>query len=148
MTDSGSKSFRHRAPRVIGVDVPRHSNTEAERNRLATGIEQVAESVIITDADARITYVNPAFERVSGYARDEVIGQNPRLLQSGLQPASFYEAMWAAITNGVPWRADFVNRRKDGTLFTDEAVISPIRDSAARSRATWPSSATSRTSGR
>jgi PAS domain S-box-containing protein len=101
----------------------------SERNRLAAGIEQVAESVIITDADARITYVNPAFERVTGYARDEVIGKNPRLLQSGLQPASFYEAMWAAITNGVPWRADFVNRRKDGTLFTEEAVISPVRDS-------------------
>jgi PAS domain S-box-containing protein len=101
----------------------------SERNRLAAGIEQVAESVIITDREARITYVNPAFERVTGYTRDEVIGKNPRLLQSGLQTPSFYEAMWAAITNGVPWRADFVNRRKDGTLFTEEAVISPVRDS-------------------
>ena len=101
----------------------------SERYRLASAIEQVAESVIITDADARITYVNPAFERVTGYTRDEVIGRNPRLLKSGLQTPSFYEAMWAALTNGVPWRADFVNRRKDGTLFTEEAVISPVRDS-------------------
>ncbi|MGA2514290.1 MAG: EAL domain-containing protein [Candidatus Limnocylindrales bacterium] len=128
MTDSRSKSVRHRAPRAIAVDATEHSNAEAERDRLASGIEQVAESVIITDREARITYVNPAFERVTGYTRDEVIGQNPRLLKSGLQPASFYEAMWAALTNGVPWNGDFVNRRKDGSLFTEEAVISPVRD--------------------
>jgi len=114
----------------VGVDVTQQSNTEGERDRLATAVEQVAESVIVTDADARITYVNAAFEKVSGYARDEVIGRNPRLLKSGLQTASFYEAMWAALTNGVPWKADFVNRRKDGTLFTDEVVISPVRDPA------------------
>ncbi|MGA3031569.1 MAG: EAL domain-containing protein [Candidatus Limnocylindrales bacterium] len=101
----------------------------SERDRLAAGLEQVAESVIVTDRDARITYVNPAFERVTGYARDEVIGRNPGLLKSGLQPASFYEAMWAALTNGVPWKGHFVNRRKDGTLYTEEAVISPVRDS-------------------
>jgi PAS domain S-box-containing protein len=91
-------------------------------------IEQVTESVIITDRDPRITYVNPSFERVTGYSRDEVIGQNPRLLKSGFQTPSFYVAMWAAITSGSAWSADFVNRRKDGTLFTEEAVISPIRD--------------------
>ena len=102
----------------------------SERDRLASGIEQVVESIIITDADARITYVNPAFERVTGYTRDEVIGQNPSLLKSGLQPLSFYAAMWAALTNGLPWRADLVNRRKDGRLFTEETVISPIRDAS------------------
>jgi len=101
----------------------------SDRDRLASGIEQVAESIIITDADARITYVNPAFERVTGYTRDEVIGQNPRLLKSGLETPSFYEAMWAALTNSVPWVGDLVNRRKDGSLFTEESVISPVRDS-------------------
>jgi PAS domain S-box-containing protein len=102
----------------------------SERDRLASGIAQVAESIIITDRDARITYVNPAFERVTGYSRDEVIGQNPSLLKSGVQPASLYAAMWAVLTNGVPWSGDLVNRRKDGTLFTEEAVISPVRDSS------------------
>ena len=95
--------------------------------RLASAVGQAAESVIITDADGRITYVNPAFERVTGYARDEVVGKNPRMLKSGIQTPWFYDAMWAALTNGLPWRADLVNRRKDGTLFTEETVISPIR---------------------
>jgi PAS domain S-box-containing protein len=112
----------------IGVDVTEQSNTESERDRLAAGIAQVAESIIITDREARITYVNRAFERVTGYARDEVIGQNPRLLKSGLQTPWFYDAMWAALSNGMPWVGDLVNRRKDGTLFTEEAVISPVRD--------------------
>ena len=112
----------------IGVDVTEQSNTKAERDRLAAGIAQVAESIIITDRDARITYVNRAFERVTGYTRDEVIGQNPRLLKSGLQTPWFYDAMWAALTSGSPWVGDLINRRKDGTLFTEEAVISPVRD--------------------
>jgi PAS domain S-box-containing protein len=102
----------------------------AERDRLIAAIEQVTESVIITDLDARITYVNRAFERVTGYGRDEVIGQNPRFQKSGLQTPWFYDAMWASLTNGVPWSADFVNRRKDGALHTEEVVISPIRDSS------------------
>jgi PAS domain S-box-containing protein len=100
----------------------------SERDRLATAVEQVAESVIITDADARITYVNPAFERVTGYTRDEVMGKNPRILKSGLHMPWFYDSMWASLTNRLTWVADLVNRRKDGTLFTEETVISPIRD--------------------
>jgi PAS domain S-box len=114
----------------VGVDITQRLQTEAERDRLATAIEQAAESVVITDLDARITYVNPAFERVTGYTREDVIGRNPRILSSGLQPRSFYEAMWAALTSGNPWVADFINRRKDGALFAVEAVISPIRDAA------------------
>jgi PAS domain S-box-containing protein len=110
---------------ALGIQMLRE---RTDRNRLATAIEQVAESVIITDADARISYVNPAFERVTGYGRAEVIGKNPRFLKSGLQTPWFYDAMWAALTNGLPWVADLVNRRKDGSLFTEETVISPIRD--------------------
>jgi len=114
----------------VGVDVTQQSKTEEQRDRLTNALEQVTESVMITDREARITYVNPAFERVTGYTRDEVMGKNPRILKSGLQTPWFYDAMWAALTNGLPWRADLVNRRKDGTLFTEEAVISPIRDSS------------------
>jgi len=101
-----------------------------DRDRLAAAIDQVTESVIITDLDARITYVNRAFERVTGYGRDEVIGQNPRFQKSGLQTPWFYDAMWASLSNGLPWSADFVNRRKDGSLHIEEVVISPIRDSS------------------
>ncbi len=114
----------------LGVDLTERSRAEVERDQLAIAVEQAAESIMITDLEARISYVNPAFERVSGYTRAEVIGQNPRLVSSGLQPPAFYEAMWAALTTGVPWVADFINRRKDGSLITEEAVITPIRDGA------------------
>lgn len=112
----------------VGIDVTERESTRRERDRLAMVIEQVTESVMIADLDARITYVNPAFERISGYRREEVVGRNPRFLSSGAQAPSFYEAMWATLTTGGSWVADFVNRRKDGSLYTEEAVISPIRD--------------------
>jgi PAS domain S-box-containing protein len=117
------------APTLSG-DITLQVRDLGERDRLAAAIDQVTESVIITDLDARITYVNRAFERVTGYGRDEVIGQNPRFQKSGLQTPWFYDAMWASLTNGLAWSADFVNRRKDGLLHTEEVVISPIRDSS------------------
>ena len=116
----------------LGVDLTEGHASAEEREQLAIAVDQVAESVMIADLDARITYVNPAFERVSGYSRAEVLGQNPRLLASGLQPRSFFEAMWAALTAGVPWVADFINRRKDGSVFTEEAVITPIRSGSGQ----------------
>jgi PAS domain S-box-containing protein len=103
------------------------AETQVERDRLATAVEQATESVVITDAEARIVYVNPAFERMTGYSRAEVIGANPRILKSGIQSTTFYDAMWAALSNGLPWVADMTNRRKDGTLFQEEAVFTPIR---------------------
>ncbi len=101
---------------------------EAERCRLATAIEQTAESVVITDQDANIVYVNPAFERTSGYAADEVIGRNPRILQSGQQTAAFYADMWSRLKAGATWTGELVNRRKDGTPYTEEASITPLVD--------------------
>jgi PAS domain S-box-containing protein len=101
---------------------------EAERRRLAVAIEQSAEAVVITDTAAEILYVNPAFEQVSGYTRDEVVGQNPRILKSGVQAPAFYAAMWASLASGQSFVGDLTNRHKDGSLFQEEAVISPIRD--------------------
>jgi PAS domain S-box-containing protein len=112
---------------VVVRDVAELRSGEAERARLSTAIEQSAEAVVITDTNARIEYVNPAFERVSGYTRDEVLGQNPRILKSGVQGPAFYAAMWAALTNGRSFVGDMTNRRKDGTLFQEAAVISPVR---------------------
>jgi PAS domain S-box-containing protein len=112
----------------IAVDITEYSNNATQRDQLAAVVEQATESVMIVDRDSRIIYVNPAFERVSGYTSAEVLGQNPRIISSGLQTPWFYDAMWAAITNGLPWVSDLVNRRKDGTLFTEEAIISAIHD--------------------
>ena len=115
----------------VAVDVTHQSETESERDRITAAVEQVTESVVITDLAGRITYVNPAFERVTGYSREEVLGQNPRIIKSGLQPRSFYEAMWASLTSGVPWVTnDLVNRRKDGSFFMEDAVMSPMRDAS------------------
>ena len=96
--------------------------------RLASAIEQSAEMVVITDTDAAIRYVNPAFEKITGYHSAEVLGQNPRLLKSGKQDAHFYQALWDCLRRGELWRGHFINRRKDGTLYEEDATISPIRN--------------------
>jgi PAS domain S-box-containing protein len=101
---------------------------EVERRRLVVAVEQTADAVVITDTAARIEYVNPAFEQASGYTRDEVLGQNPRILKSGEHGPAFYAAMWAALSSGSSFVGDLTNRRKDGSLYHEEAVISPIRD--------------------
>jgi PAS domain S-box-containing protein len=98
--------------------------------RLGTAIDQASDSVLITDTDARILYVNPAFERTSGYRRDEVVGQNPRLLASGEHPPAFYQDLWDTLTAGRTWHGEIVNKRKDGTRFIIDATIGPVRDAA------------------
>ncbi len=95
---------------------------------LRAAIEQSAESVVITDAQGMIMYVNPAFERITGYRSDEVVGQTPLILNSGAQDAAFYENLWATIISGRVWQGRFVNRKKDGSLYTEEATICPVRD--------------------
>ena len=109
-------------------DITEQKRAEAAIQRLAQAVEQAAESIVITDLAGTILYINPAFERVSGYTQAEALGQNPRLLKSGKQDAEFYRAMWATLTRGEVWRGHFSNKRKDGTLFDEEAVISPVRD--------------------
>ena len=102
--------------------------TQAEHIRISTAVEQAAEAVMITDRAANIVYVNPAFERLSGYSRAEVLGRNPRILKSGRQDAAFYRTLWATISAGRPWHGRFINRRKDGSLYFEEATITPVTD--------------------
>jgi len=123
------------AGRVIGAvsvvrDITDHKQADAERERLATAIEQAAETVVITDVHGAITYVNPAFELVTGYSRAEALGQNPRILKSGAQGAEFYRHLWDTVVSGRTWRGRLVNRSKDGRTFTEEAAISPVRDAS------------------
>jgi len=115
---------------AVASDVSQRRASQALLARLGSAVEQSSESVVIANTRAEIEYVNPAFERVTGYSREEVIGKNPRILQSGEQPPTFYQAMWATLLDGRAWVADFVNRRKDGTEFMEEAVVSPIRDAS------------------
>jgi PAS domain S-box-containing protein len=111
-------------------DMTERKRAEAENLLLATAIEQAAETVVITDRDAKIQYVNPAFTRTTGYTRDEALGQNPRVLKSGQHDARFYRELWATLTAGKLWRGEFTNRRKDGTLYMEEATIAPVRDAS------------------
>jgi PAS domain S-box-containing protein len=95
-------------------------------------VEQSAECIVVTDAAGTIQYVNPTFERVTGYTRAEAIGENPRLLKSGKQEAAFYRAMWDRLSRGESWTGTFVNRRKDGRLYEEQAVISPVKNAEGR----------------
>jgi two-component system cell cycle sensor histidine kinase/response regulator CckA len=112
----------------LATDITERKQAEDARLLLATAIDQAGESIVITDTTGAILYVNPAFERVTGYSRAEAIGQNSRLLKSGKHNRAFYEALWATITAGQVWQGRLVNRKKDGSLYTEEATISPVRD--------------------
>lgn len=101
-----------------------------EKVDLIAAIEQAAEAIVITDADANIRYVNPAFTDITGYTQAEVIGKNPRILKSGLHDAAFHEEMWRTIRAGNVWSGELINRRKDGSLYTEVATITPLRDSS------------------
>ena len=100
--------------------------------RLTTAIEQAEDMVVVTDAQGAIEYVNPAFERVTGYCRAEVLGKNPRLLKSGAQDDEFYRALWATVSGGKTWRGRLVNRRKDGSLYSQDSTMSRVLDADGR----------------
>ena len=112
---------------AVERDVTAERALWAEHERLVAAVEQTSDSVIIADLAGTIEYVNPSFERVSGYPRDEAVGQNPRILKSGHQPDAFYRALWRSLTRGESWTGPLINRRRDGTLYEEEATISPIR---------------------
>lgn len=111
------------------METPGHHPDTAILHR---AIVQSPSLVVVTDDSARITWVNPRFSEVTGYTRDEVIGQNPRILQSGRTPPEVYEALWEALEAGGAWRGEFENRRKDGERYWVEAVISAVRDDDGR----------------
>ena len=113
-------------------DITERKRAEAERKRLMAAIEQVGEVIVMTDAQGIIQFVNPAFERTTGYSREEAVGQNPRILKSGEQDELFYRNLWDTISGGRTWAGRMVNKRKDGTLYTEEATISPVRDASGR----------------
>jgi len=107
-------------------DISERKKADEQLRKLARAVEQSTESVIITDLDGIIEYVNDAFLRVTGYDRQEVIGQHPRLLKSGRTPDAAYQSLWRALKNGNSWQGEFINRRKDGSEYTDQARIIPI----------------------
>ncbi|MGM0644731.1 MAG: PAS domain S-box protein, partial [Thermodesulfobacteriota bacterium] len=101
---------------------------EAERERLMSAIEQVDEIIVITDKNGIIQYVNTAFEKITGYSPKEAIGKTPDILKSGEHESSFYKNLWETILGRHTWEGEFVNKKKDGSLYNEKAVISPVID--------------------
>jgi PAS domain S-box-containing protein len=112
------------------MDISEREQIEAERLKLAQAVEQSPESIVITNLEAEIEYVNQAFLHISGYSRQEVIGQNPRFLKSGQTNPETYIEMWDALTRGRPWQGELWNRKKDGSEFIEMAHIAPIKSPA------------------
>lgn len=103
-------------------------STQATLRRLAQAVEQSPNTIVITDLDANIVYVNQTFTKVTGYSRQEVVGRNPRILKSGKTPKRTYEDLWTHLTAGQEWRGELINKRKDGTEYIESALIAPICD--------------------
>ncbi len=103
---------------------------EGEINRLATVVEQVGEGILLTDLEGNIEYVNPAFEKITGYKKEDAIGNNPRFLKSGKHDSRFYKNMWDRITRGETWEGRLINRKKSGAYYYEETTISPIKDTS------------------
>jgi len=121
-------SDSHFRTSMIIRDITERRQTEETLVKLSSAIEQTADIVFITNRDGVIEYVNPSFEKVTGYTRQEVIGQTPRFLKSGIHNEEFYERLWDVILSGGVFRAEITNRKTSGELFLEEKTITPIRD--------------------
>jgi len=113
-------------------DITARKQADAERKRLMAAVEQSGEVIFMTDDEGIFQYVNPAFERTTGYSRKEVEGRTPRILNSGKQDQKFYRHLWKTISDGNIWAGRMVNRRSDGTSYTVEATVSPVRNPSGR----------------
>jgi len=116
---------------ILGVvlvfnDVTERKQADEKIRTLYQAIEQSPVSVMITDTDANIEYVNSAFEQITGYLSTEVLGQNPRKLKSGKTPPKLYQEMWQTITSGKAWQGEMMNRKKNGELYWENVHITPV----------------------
>ncbi len=116
----------------ILTDVTDRKASEESLTLLSTAVEQADDSIVVTDTGGVIRYVNASFERISGFRRAEVLGQTPKVLKGDRLDGTYHRKLWDAIGQSGIWRGTLINRRKDGTLFEEDAVISPVRDPSGR----------------
>jgi PAS domain S-box-containing protein len=112
----------------VGRDITERKHAEEQQQLLATAVEQAAESIVITDVGRSIEYVNPAFERHTGYTRSYAVGQDVRMLRSGEHDREFFSRMWTILKKGRVWTGRLIIKSKDGSLLEEEATISPVHD--------------------
>ena len=115
---------------AVKQDVTERKATERRLAMLSQVVEQAPSTVVITDRNGKIEYVNPHFTTLTGYAPEEVLGRNPRVLKSGLTPPAVFRELWSTILEGRVWRGELANRRKSGELFWEKITISPVLDPA------------------
>ena len=108
-------------------DIDDRLRMESELRKLAQAVEQSSESIVITNLNAEIEYVNEAFLEATGFTREDIIGKNPRILQTGKTPPETFRSLWAALTSGNAWQGEFVNQNKYGQEYIEHAIITPIR---------------------
>ncbi|MDR3368985.1 PAS domain S-box protein [Rhodoferax sp.] len=113
-------------------DITDRKRAECELRQFQRAVEQSPVSIIMTDTDARVQYVNPKFTEITGYSRDEILGQNPRLLKSGITADETYQQLWANLSVGKGWTGELCNRRKNGDVFWELARILPITDAVGQ----------------
>jgi PAS domain S-box-containing protein len=121
-----TKNSKPAGLRGLLIDISETKKMEADLKRLALAIDHSSDTIMITDTSGFIIYVNPAFEKITGYSKKEAQGKNPRLLQSGKLGKSFYIKLWKTISNGKTWSGRFVNKKKDGSHYMEDARISPV----------------------
>ena len=116
--------------RVVWVarDITERKQSEATLLLQSKALDSAANAIVITDRDGVINWINPAYTQLTGYTAAEAIGKNPNILYSGVQPKSFYKKMWDTILDGQVWHSELVNKRKDGSLYTEEQTITPLID--------------------
>lgn len=127
----GDERAEHKVA-ISVVDLRDLRSAEAQVSRLVLAVESAYEGIVITELDGTISYANPAFERLTGYSRKELLGQKPRLFRSGKTAPETYTSLWRTLHNGEIWRGQFHNRRKDGTEYIQETTVSPVRDTQGR----------------
>ena len=115
---------------AIVRDITERKLHDAQINKLSSVMEQTADIVIVTDTKGKIEYVNPSFEKITGYTYKEAVNNTPRILASGKHKHAFYKHLWDTITTGNSYSNIFINRRKDGSLYYEEKTITPIKDHA------------------
>ena len=115
--------------RMVGIvtDIDSSKAAEQRLELQAAALQAAANSIVITDSTGTILWTNPAFSKLTGYAAEEVVGNNPRMLKSGEQDDAVYANLWATITAGNTWQGQITNRRKDGSLYVEEMTITPVR---------------------
>lgn len=118
--------------RVYSHDITDFRRAQDEMRKLSIAIQQTSNAVIVTDIQGNIEFVNPSFEKITGYSKDETLGKNPRILKSEMYSRSHYKRMWETLASGEPWFGEFHNRKKDGSYYWAEAHITPIKNSEGR----------------